>query len=201
MFIPREITRYGYCDQESILLDEENEWILYLDGNSLWCQKQIPIPLNVAPITSTQNSCTAAKYTDFWGKYADGGMVGAPIVVPAGEKIRTELDYADGGVGTLGVERYFRSRWATDNFTKDYGQGRAWRHNHAAGFNQIATYALKIDLPGGEERLFVRDTYGNGGIPGDWRPANGLDVLTKGADGWTLQLAGSNSVYIFNPKG
>ena len=106
----REITRYGYCEQESNITEGENEWILYLNGNSLWCEKQIPVPLNVAPIASTQNSCTAARYTDFWGKYADGGMVGAPIVVPAGEKIRTELDYPDGGVGTLGVERYFRSR-------------------------------------------------------------------------------------------
>ena len=193
------IYRQGYCDQESFLEDDK-EWVLYLDGNVLWCEKQVPIPIDVEPVTCAAQNYAPTDYSGLWAEQADGGMVGNPIVVPVGEKIRTEPDYIDAGSGALGVERYSRSRWATDNSTKNYGLSRSWRHNHNAGFTQLAPHALRIDLPGGRERLFVRDTFGNNGIPGAWRPANGLDVLTQSTDIWTLQVSGSNSLYIFRSE-
>ncbi|MFI8615999.1 RHS repeat-associated core domain-containing protein [Acidovorax sp. NPDC077693] len=76
--------------------------------------------------------------------------------------------------------------------------GRIWRHNHFAQLKQRDDNFLDIDLPGGGQRVFVRNTFPS---QGPWRPTNGFDVLTQTANGWTLHLLADDSVLAFNTTG
>nr|WP_225584871.1 RHS repeat-associated core domain-containing protein [Acidovorax sp. ACV01] len=76
--------------------------------------------------------------------------------------------------------------------------GRAWRHNYFARIKQRDNNRLDIDLPGGEQRLFVRDTFIS---PSPWRPVDGFDTLDRLPDGWVLRVLANDSVLRFNTDG
>lgn len=76
--------------------------------------------------------------------------------------------------------------------------GRVWRHNHFSQLKQRDENFLDIDLPGGGQRVYVRDTFPS---QGPWRPTDGFDVLSQAASGWTLHLLADDSVLAFNAAG
>ncbi|MFN7855095.1 MAG: DUF6531 domain-containing protein [Acidovorax sp.] len=123
------IWRQTQCEQDARRRVGESEWVLYEDQGKVWCEKTITIPLDVKPQSCMTKKCESTSYTDFWAENVDGGTAGNPIVVPAGEKVQTEVDYFDAGVGGLSLERYFRSGWAISDSVRNRGLGKSWRHN------------------------------------------------------------------------
>jgi RHS repeat-associated protein len=76
--------------------------------------------------------------------------------------------------------------------------GRVWRHSHFAQLKQRDNNRLDIDIPGGGQRVFVRDTYP---VQGPWRLLNGFDTLTQTANGWQLRMLADDSVLAFGATG
>lgn len=182
----RAILTHGVCDQGGIEYPPGYEWILYIDEQAKrWvCKRKLPED------KPTVDMCPAGG--------ADGGFVGKPILPASGDELNQEIDYADAGPHGLQLVRISLSGWAREPVGSVGPMGRAWRHNHFARLNLRDMNTMDVDLPGGEQRSFVRDT---SPTLGPWRLPSGADTLSQSTNGWLLHLQESEKVLAFNTNG
>jgi hypothetical protein len=123
-----------------------------------------------------------------------GVSVGAPIVPSTGEKVRSELDWADSGPAPLSLVRYYRS--VSGSSSQPAGPwGRAWNHNHSTRLRFSATSAA-VTNPEGYERTFTQDPSTSG-----WIATNSADTLLKIGETWRYRRADSDAELTFDAAG
>jgi RHS repeat-associated protein len=189
----REIMTSRYCEQDSD--KPKMQWELGEDlaKNGLtWCQRVVSDQVLMPSLAPVSRSCKAVEFKD--GFFSAGGFVSNPIVPFTGEKIQIETDHSSSAADGLDLVRIFKTSWIKGSDNKKSGLGVAWRHNHYAYLKLMDENTLHADLPGGERRIFVRDTNGSNG---PWRLLNGSDTFFENGEGFTLRLATDGTEYFF----
>lgn len=84
--------------------------------------KTMCVPAAPEPIGSCRNPAVPSFSVD-------GLLKGNPISPVTAEKVRSETDWSDSGLGVLFLTRTYRSNWASDSARVGNPLGQVWSHN------------------------------------------------------------------------